>query len=376
MRMFFALMTILIFADAAGVQADERKSPDLHLTVPPAIYAVVGQPTSIYFDNIVLTERPADFQFKVEAEIGQQEERRWTFTPEQKHIGSHRLRISVADKSGRSLGRVRTDLQVVAADAAAGRELKLLIVGDSLTHATAYTNDLAKLLTDPGKVGWKMLGTHRPANAGPGVAHEGYGGWTWQRFAEHYDPQGDQPGHIRSSPFVVPAGGDQKPALDVGRYFDAHCGGERPDVVLFLLGINDCFGAPPDDPQALDARIDAVLRHADTLLAAFRKAAPRADLAIGLTTPPNVREEAFVANYKGNYHRWGWKRIQHRLVEREIEHWDGRDTKRLFLVPTELDIDPIDGYPENNAVHPNAVGYRQIAGSLYAWLLWRVSTRE
>ncbi len=376
MRTFLASLTILVFADAGGLRADENKSPDVRLTVPPAIYAVVGQPTSIYFDNIVLTEQPGDLKFTVEARIGQQEERRWTFTPEQKHVGTHRLRIAVATKAGRMLDTARTDLQVVAADAAAGRELKLLIVGDSLTHATAYPNDLARLLTDPGKVSWKMLGTHRPANAEQGVAHEGYGGWTWQRFAEHYDPQGDQPGHTRSSPFVFPAEGDKKPVLDVGRYFETHCGGERPDTVVFMLGINDCFGAPPDDPKAMDARIDAVLGHADTLLAAFHKAAPRADLAICLTTPPNVREEAFVANYKGNYHRWGWKRIQHRLVEREIEHWDGRDTRRLFLVPTELDLDPIDGYPENNAVHPNGTGYQQIAGSLYAWLLWRVSTRN
>ena len=376
MRTYLALLTVLIFPHVAGLHADENKSPDVRLTVPPAIYAVVGQPTSIYFDNIVLTEQPGDLKFTVEAEIGQQEERRWTFTPEQKHVGTHRLRIAVETRAGRMLDRARTDLQVVAADAAAGRELKLLIVGDSLTHATAYPNDLAKLLTDPGKVSWKMLGTHRPANAEQGVAHEGYGGWTWQRFAEHYDPQGDQPGHIRSSPFVFPADGDKKAVLDVGRYFETHCGGERPDTVVFMLGINDCFGAPPDDPKAMDARIDAVLGHADTLLAAFHKAAPRADLAICLTTPPNVREEAFVANYKGNYHRWGWKRIQHRLVEREIEHFDRREAKRLFLVPTELDLDPIAGYPENNAVHPNATGYRQIANSLYAWLLWRVSTRD
>jgi lysophospholipase L1-like esterase len=373
MRMFFALLTVLIFSHVAGLQAEENKSSDVRLTLPPAIYAVVGQPTSIYFDNIVLTEHPGNLQFTVEAEIGKHEERRWTVTPEPQHIGSHRLRVAVADKSGRMLGRARTDLHVVAADAAGGKKLKLLIVGDSLTHATTYPNELARLLT-AGKVDWKMLGTHRPANAAEGVAHEGYGGWTWQRFAEHYDPAGDMPGRIRSSPFVFPTD-EGKPVLDVGRYFDMHCGGERPDVVVFLLGINDCFGAPPDDPKAMDAHIDAVLGRADTLLAAFRKAAPRADLAVCLTTPPNVREEAFVANYQGRYHRWGWKRIQHRLVERELEHFAGRETKRLFLVPTELDLDPEGGYPENNAVHPNAEGYRQIAGSLYAWLLWRVGTR-
>ncbi len=37
-------------------------------------------------------------------------------------------------------------------------------------------------------------------------------------------------------------------------------------------------------------------------------------------------------------------------------------------MPTELNIDPVDGYPENNGVHPNAAGYAQIGASFHAWL--------
>ena len=117
--------------------------------------------------------------------------------------------------------------------------------------------------------------------------------------------------------------------------------------------------------------------YADRLLAEFRKAAPNADLAICVTTPPNARESGFEANYKGRYHRWGWKRIQHRLVERLLRRYQpssGRELdKHIFLVPTQLNLDPVDGYPENNGVHPDAAGYRQIGGSLYAWLKWRMS---
>jgi lysophospholipase L1-like esterase len=87
-----------------------------------------------------------------------------------------------------------------------------------------------------------------------------------------------------------------------------------------------------------------------------------------LTTPPNARESGFEASYKGRYHRWGWKRIQHRLVQRMMERMSGREKESIFLVPTELNIDPVDGYPVDNGVHPNKEGYAQIGASFYAWV--------
>ena len=143
----------------------------------------------------------------------------------------------------------------------------------------------------------------------------------------------------------------------------AHC--YSPDVVFFFLGINDCFGANPENP---DPRVNDVLDNADKLLAAFHKSAPQAILAVGLTPPPNSRQEAFTNNYKAAYTRWGWKRIQHRLVQRMLERLSGGEAEGIVLVPTELNIDPADGYPADNSVHPNAAGYAQIAASFYSWL--------
>ena len=286
-------------------------------------------------------------------------------------VGDHLLSVTVADTKGNQLGQATTTLRVAPADAGTGGKLRLLIVGDSLTHATLYPNEIARLLSQPGNPSWKMLGTHRPKSAAQGVAHEGYGGWTWQRFASQYEPQPDGTYCKRSSPFVY-LGSDGKPGLDVPRYIAEECEGEPPDVVVFLLGINDCFSAKPDDIRAIDARAAAMLEHADRLLTAFRRAAPRAELAVCLTTPPNARESGFEANYKGRYHRWGWKRIQHRLVQREIEHVNALADNRILVVPTQLNIDPLDGYPVNNGVHPNSFGYRQIGASIYAWLKFRL----
>ena len=364
-----AILPVLLLIVAPSSRAAEAA---LELTLPPRWYAVAGVPMSLYFDNIVLTENPESYQFEVKCDIGRIEARRWTVTPADRDAGDHALRVSVKDSTGKILQQAQTTLRVAPRTAGENRGLRLLIVGDSLTHASAYPNEIARRLSEPGNPKWAMLGTHKPGGVSPGVAHEGYGGWTWAAFLTRFDPApppptGNTPAPKRTSPFVY---GDAtgKGVLDLPRYFREYCDGQPPDVVMFLLGINDCFGAKPDDRTAMDQTIDATLDNAEKLLAAFRKAAPKAVFAIGLTPPPNSREEGFVANYQGRYHRWGWKRIQHRLVQRMLERFGKRESEGIQLVPTELNIDPIDGYPVNNGVHPNAEGYAQLGTSFYAWL--------
>jgi lysophospholipase L1-like esterase len=349
----------------------------LQLTLPRVCYGVPGVPISIYYDNVVLTETPEQYRFEVQCDIGAVEARRWTVTPADKAVGDHAMEMVVKDGAGKILDHAKTILRIVPRNAGAGRELKLLIVGDSLTAATYYPNEIARLLNTEGNPKWTMLSDNKPASAAPGVAHEGYGGWTWDRFLTHYEPNPDRTpdgklGKKHSSPFVF-AGADGKPALDVARYFRETCGGQTPDVVTFLLGINDCFHIKPDDAAVVNKTIDASLDNAEKLIAAIHQASPKTVFAVGLTTPPNSRESGFEANYHGQYHRWGWKQIQHRLVQRMLERLDHREKDGIYLVPTELNLDPVDGYADNNGVHPNPAGYAQIGDSFYAWLKWWLS---
>jgi lysophospholipase L1-like esterase len=377
-RLLLLFLMSFAVASESGLQAADEKVPDLRLTLPAEMYAVVGVEMNVYFDNVVLTQTSEKFSFEFGCDVGRVEARRWRCLPEARDVGRHKLTVTVRSSDGQEIAQKATTLNVLPADAGASRQVKVLIVGDSLTHATAWPNEVARLLEMEGNPKWRMLGTHRPSSAGTGVAHEGYGGWTWQRFVSKYEPEPDGTHRKRSSPFVF-LGDDEKPTLDVARYFDEHFEGERPDVVFFLLGINDCFGANPDDPKAIDARVDLMMHQADLLLTNFHKAAPNADLAICVTTPPNAREAGFEANYKGRYHRWGWKRIQHRLVERLLAMFERKSdatsevADHFFVVPTHLNLDPVDGYPENNGVHPNGFGYRQVGASVYSWLKWRLN---
>lgn len=375
--------TIADVAPARGAEpaAKGKKHEVVRLCVPPRCYAVVGQELRIYFDSVqstpaiehdrigILVELNQGKPLETALGLGERREGYWAITPNEKQVGKHRL--SVMAKSPGASPAADTELCIAPADAGAGRNLNLLIVGDSLTHASLYPNAWARLLSLPGNPKWTMLGTHKPAGAAPGVAHEGYGGWRWETFETRYESKPDRAKRIHSSPFVF-MGKDGKPGLDVPRYFAESCDGRKPDVVTFLLGINDCFGAPANDPAALDRHIDGVLAHADRVLAAFHAAAPEADLAVCLTPPANSRDEAFTINYKDKYPGSGWRKIQARLVERQLEHFGGREAERIFVVPTELDIDVTTGYPPNNAVHPNAEGYGRLAASLHAWLKWRL----
>jgi hypothetical protein len=83
------------------------------------------------------------------------------------------------------------------------------------------------------------------------VAHEGYGGWKWSDFLTKFAPVAatDTAGPLArkaTSPFVFPSADGKTGVFDLNRYFRESCEGTPPDVVTFLLGINDCFAANPE----------------------------------------------------------------------------------------------------------------------------------
>lgn len=366
---FFALALSAIAQDRA---ADTAKNRPYRLTLPPAVYAVPGVEMSLYFDNTVLVAPEQKVSFEVECALGTVEARRWTLKAEPTQVGSMHLKVKVKDAIGKVVEEATTEVRVISSTAGQDKDIALLIVGDSLTHASAYPNEIARLLAQPGNPKWQMLGTHKPAGVAAGVAHEGYGGWTWAAFNTRFDPAPYDPAKRTCSPFVFGVGAKPEPKLDVARYFVERAGGRQPNFITIMLGINDCFGFNPDDAAQLDARIDGVFQEAEKLIAEFRRAVPNAQLGICLTTPGNARDAGFYANYKDRYTRWGWRRIQHRLVEKQIERFGNRESDRIFIVPTELNLDVVDGYPDNNGVHPNAVGYQQIGTTIYSWLKSRL----
>jgi len=360
-----------------GTLAQPAATP-VRLVLPSDLYAVVGHETNLYFDNVILVPSVDSYLFDVDCAKGRQDQRRWRFTPTVEDAGDHELSIKVLDGLNGVLGEGSTTVHVSPADAGAGTPSTLMCVGDSLTHASVYPQELWELFGG----NLRLVGTHHPSDSlPPEVVHEGYGGWRWETFCTRWT-EGEDP--RARSPFLRLV--DGTPTLDFQSYCDVNNGGEGPDFITVLLGCNDTFSATE---ETIEAAIDTMFGHADTLLAEFRKVRPDTQIGLLLLPPPAASQDAFGSNYQCGQTRWQYRRNQHRVVERLMEKFAGREAENLWLLPAHLNLDTVHNYPtrpepinsrneaeaarQSNGVHPAAEGYRQIADTIHAWLKYRLA---
>jgi len=272
-----------------------------------------------------------------------------------------------------------TKLRIIPAEAGAGKAITALIIGDSLTHASVYPEELLTLCKAPGNPQLTLIGTHHLEGTSPENRHEGYGGWTAARFATFFDPKATAPG--QSSPFIYAEGG--QPKLDFQRYVNENAGGKAPDIITIMLGCNDNFGATD---ETIEKSIDSFVANLDVLLNEFRAVGPQTKIGIVLLPPPAASQDAFGAagNYNCGQTRWQYRRNEQRVVERTIATYGGREAEGIYLIPDHVNVDAVHCYPtttgpansrtaekvsrQANGVHPSAEGYRQVADSIYYWM--------
>lgn len=350
----------------------------IRLSLPPIIPAVVGRECNIYFDNVVLIPNPENVVFDVNCLRGNQLADHWTWIPPAADVGDIQWQLDVRDADNRIIATARTILRIVPANQGEGKTLNVLCVGDSLTHASLYTQRLLDRSAEPGNAKITLIGSHFPGGPGPN-RHEGYGGWTARRFATHYTGTARTGEYAkRGSPFLYPdAAGN--PVLDFTHYCQDVSEGKLPDLVTIFLGPNDLFSY---SDETIEPAIDDVFMNLDLLIEMVRKASPSTQVAIMLPVPPATSQDSFGNNYGSGQTRWQYKRNIHRMVERLLSQYANRPG--VHLVPTNLGLDCQNNYPtgtakrdavssvevtrQNNSVHPAETGYHQIGDSLFDWI--------
>ena len=361
---------------------------DVKLVLPEKIYAVPGVETNVYFENVVRVINPENYVFEARAPKGRWDDKRWRFTPTDKDTGTFDLTINVIGNQG-LLASKKVTVVVSPRHAGKGKEVSILVIGDSLTNATVYPRQILTLTQKPGNPKLKMIGRH--AGSGQivkkgGVAHEGYGGWTWARFSQQWKKDADFAKLTKRrdilyarSPFIVEKNG--KLVYDLPGYFKKYNGGKAPDFVTFQLGVNDIFSATDAN---VEKRIGEIFKHMDKLLSEMRKAAPNAVFGVGLPTAGALTQDGFGKNYASRHSRWQYKKNQHRLVEAMLEKFAKSNPYNVQIVPVYLNLDCENNFPIvndpvnqgnrrriprlNNGVHPAPDGYRQIGDTFYCWL--------
>jgi lysophospholipase L1-like esterase len=388
-RTSLTVILLIVGSLSCMVRAQEQDmfAGSVRLILPADFYAVPGVEMNVYFDNVLLTTNIANYAIDVQCPRGVQQVERWTWTPEPKDAGTYGFTITVLDEANEVVARAQSKLHVIPADAGANREVSILMIGDSLTNASVYPRRVWELCQAPGNPKLYMIGAWGPGGSidGP-VRYEGYGGWTAQRFMTHYTGIARGGGYRERGSSFIYADEGEDPKLDFGRYCQDLNGGNAPDFVTIFLGPNDIFGGTRDDAEE---KIDVMLEYYTGLVDMIHTNGASTQIGVMLAVPPAGTQDAFGQNYNAGQTRWQYRNNQHRLVERMIELFGGREDDNIFIVPSVVNIDCMRNYPMataaanaateeqvtrlNNGVHPASSGYVQIGDTIYAWLKARLA---
>ena len=139
------LVILLICVNPFAGHLWAQESNSCHLVLPPVIYAVAGTEVNLYFQNLILTPPGRVWIFDVTCAKGTQQVERWTWVPKEADVGDLPLGIEVRDADDKVAAKGQTTIRVASAKAGIHQPLRLICIGDSGTHASAYTAELMKL---------------------------------------------------------------------------------------------------------------------------------------------------------------------------------------------------------------------------------------
>ena len=365
------LCMLMVFLSAGVFAQDAQAKNPVRLQLPDGIYAVPGVEMNVYFDNITCTITPGNYVFDVTCRKGRNNTKFWTYTPKPEDVGTYDWSVKVINDSG-VVAEASTKLHVAPADAGKDKDITVLLVGDSLTHGHVYPTRIFNLFQQPDNPKFHMIGSNGPKGVPQpdGVAHEGWACWMWDTFVHRAEPRkvkNPQSFDIASR-FLYKV--DGKPQLDFKKYFEQYGNGRVPDIITFQLGVNDIAGA---NDENVHRRCEAILKNADELIAAARAGAPEAIMGVGLVTPGCSSQEGFGHDYNCGLTRWQYKKNQHTLNAAMLKHFADYPDKKVFIIPTSLNLDCENNFPvfkgvQCNGVHPTAAGYNQMGDTYYSWM--------
>ena len=354
-----------------------------NILLPEKIYAVPGIECNIYFKNVFLAVNHDNFIFDVECDAGTNFKSRWSYIPSAADAGKTiPLKLNVIDQYGEPAACASTTVCVANPDSGKGKEITILMIGDSLTDATEYPRQL-KRLCDASSPRLKMIGTNggRGKTPAEGVVHEGYSGWQYWHFFNRYTDESKLEPRSRyaaKSKFLTSK--DGKTELDFEQFFQKYNGGKAPDVITIQLGVNDIYQASVSN---IDEYIKTYLDNAGKFISAIRRAAPDTLIGIGYVTGCSG-QDGFGTNYKNRGNAWIFYHNHFKLNQAIAQHFKNYADSKVVLIPVNVNLDTKHNFPvkkvraaarsaqfvgrQSNGLHPDYYGYRQMADSYYAWL--------
>ena len=320
------------------------------LVLPKNINIISGQSLTVYFDDILLVDNINNYIFVVlidGEELILLSNDRLEYFADPEDLGDHTLEIIVNDLNGLNVDYGISNVRVSKLPLSKNVTNNLLVIGDSLTANGGYVRDFGNKILSSGISDISFIGTVSKF----GYNYEGYGGNAWKTYFASVSLK---------SPFVYADTG-----LDFSRYFDEKLNGNRPDYIIIMLGINDIFHIDGNENENINDSTSEIFQTADLFISELQSVLPDAKLMIASNIVPNVRPEAFFDDYGDDHPRENYRAVQHMFVRMQQEHFSNREVQNIYFLPVYYGVDSLNGFPDDNALHPNALGYSQIANMFF-----------
>ncbi len=338
-------------------------------TLPKRVYGMDGTPCVIRFNSVVYSPIAGALLFNVEGTAGAQYNDNFLWHPKAKEGGKA---INVQIHSGtdfRLLKELQTEMVFCdPSTVTAQGNIRWLAIGDSLTVPAFYIEQTLQVLKkEVPSVQVNAVGTKHP-DGKEDLRHEGRGGWTWKRYFQEFSSN-----PAASSPFVFKL--DKGTSFDFSHYLREHHAGRPPEIITIFLGANDVYGTSAKFDQE---RITESLNTAVAMVEKIRKDAPQS--AIGIIPPPPPSEQnGFGVNYQNGVTEWQYRRAMQYYVAGLLERFDGRWDERIYIIPGYLGFNAATAYPmasgrAQNALHPQAEGFKPMSAALSAWMVHLLSS--
>ncbi|WP_422097478.1 hypothetical protein [Variovorax sp.] len=386
----------------ARIAAVESISAAPEIVVPPYIYGVEGRQANVYTDNMHVGDSSI-YNHRYVSSFGGQLSECWRWTPTGA-VADAAWALRVHDKrTGAQLVSKSSLLRAAAANAGAGQNIKVCMIGHSIIYSevAGVQGRLGQALLDlaaADDMGLTLIGARGPT---PENRHEGRGGYTIPDYTtagrtyRQFNVSGivDMPAinaseygiagtvyriqetaagtlvcSIQSGPDTPPLSGTLTKTsgpgdatiafsstspisgnpfwfggqVDVPQYF-TNQSFATPDWVPFFLDINDLFSLTSD--AAVVSLAATRFNLLDTLIASVKNLGPSVRVALALPLLASREENAFGLSDQTQYLA-RYKRNNVIWGRELIARYQNRHNQRIYLMPVNLSIDTI-----NNAAY-------------------------
>lgn len=291
------------------------------------ISLLVGE-TDTIFGYTLIDDSEISLTVDYSCDIGSESGNNYVITPSSGNVGDHTLTITF--KNGATT-LFAEEIQISVYEKETSGSYGILEIGDSTLEGVLSTGDIDATLSD---VTLDWLGTQ-----GSTYHHEGRSGWTFEMYVTDSE-----------SPFVSDG------VFDIESYFIDNSIAD-PDIVYIRLGINDV--TPYYLTGITDEAIETILEYADTLIDGFLAYNSTLRVIVALPTICTNSLTLWQASNPGTTPDI-YIRSMHQYWEQLVERYanDAYDT-RVSMSYEAIFMNRDNGY--NDDVHPNALGYSQLA---------------